>query len=99
MDRVVLVGGSTFMPMVHKMIEDATGRPPDTNVNPVMAVALGASIYACMLETGKAPRTIRLTKRDSRDPTSPCPDGTRPRADRARIPTGAGSHRAPRCGL
>lgn len=59
-DRVVLVGGSTFMPMVHTMIEDATGRAPDTNVNPVMAVALGAAIYACMLETGKAPRTIRL---------------------------------------
>ena len=74
-NRVVLVGGSTFMPMVHKMIEDATGQLPDTNVNPVMAVALGASIYACMLETGKAPRTIRLTdeKSPSESPASPEP--------------------------
>lgn len=78
-DRVVLVGGSTFMPMVHKMIEESTGRPPDTNINPVMAVALGASIYACMLETGKAPRTIRLDsdQADDREPEPPAKfDGT-----------------------
>ncbi len=71
-NRVVLVGGSTFMPMVQNMIKDATGRPPDTNVNPVMAVALGASIYACMLETGKAPRTIRLTD-EKPAPSEPAP--------------------------
>ncbi len=72
-DRVVMVGGSTFMPMVHKMIEDTTGRPPDTNVNPVMAVALGASIYACMLETGKAPKTIRLSEDQEQDSESAPP--------------------------
>ncbi len=66
-NRVVMVGGSTHMPMVHRMIEESTGRPPDTNVNPVMAVALGASIYACMLETGKAPRTIRLQTESAPD--------------------------------
>ncbi len=54
-DRVVLVGGSTFMPMVHRMIEDSTGHPPDTNINPVMAVAFGASIYAYLLEKGTFP--------------------------------------------
>ncbi len=83
-NRVVLVGGSTFMPMVHNMIADATGRPPDTNVNPVMAVALGASIYACMLETGKAPRTIRLTD-EKPGSTSPAPPEPAP-APQTQVP-------------
>lgn len=82
-DRVVLVGGSTFMPMVHKMIEDTTGRAPDTNVNPVMAVALGASIYACMLETGKAPRTIRLAEDHEPEPEPP----PRPKFDGTKLPS------------
>jgi molecular chaperone DnaK len=56
--RVVLVGGSTHMPMVRQMLRDASGSPPDTGINPVTAVALGAAIYAQVLETGRGPRTI-----------------------------------------
>lgn len=45
-DRVLLVGGSTRMPMVRNMIEGLRGIAPDVNVNPDEAVARGAAIYA-----------------------------------------------------
>ena len=45
-DRVLLVGGSTRMPMVSRMIEKLTGLKPDHTVNPDEAVARGAAIFA-----------------------------------------------------
>lgn len=45
-DGVLLVGGSTRMPMVHDFIERAFGRPPMTGVNVDEAVALGAALVA-----------------------------------------------------
>ena len=44
--RVLLVGGSTRMPMVPQMIEKLTGLKPDHTVNPDEAVARGAAIFA-----------------------------------------------------
>jgi molecular chaperone DnaK len=57
--RIVLVGGSTHMPAVRHMLRDLSGKPPDTGINPVVAVALGAAIYAHMLETGQEVKSIR----------------------------------------
>ncbi len=48
-DEVVLVGGSTRVPMVRARIEALTGKPPQTSVDPDLAVALGASIQADVL--------------------------------------------------
>jgi len=45
-DGVLLVGGSTRMPMVHRFIEDAFGRPPMGGVNVDEVVALGAAVVA-----------------------------------------------------
>jgi len=56
--RVVMVGGSTHMPAVRRMLQDLSGKRPDTGVNPLLAVALGAAIYAHMLETGHAIRAL-----------------------------------------
>lgn len=50
-DRVLLVGGSTLMPAVHSMLERASGKKPEFGVNPVIAVALGAAVYAYTLES------------------------------------------------
>ncbi|MDV2998276.1 MAG: Chaperone protein DnaK [Chroococcidiopsis sp. SAG 2025] len=51
-DGVVLVGGSTRMPMVREYVEQMSGKPPIMGVNPDEAVALGAAIQAAMdLET------------------------------------------------
>jgi molecular chaperone DnaK len=45
-DRVLLVGGSTRMPMVGEMVTRVTGKQPELSVNPDEAVALGAAIQA-----------------------------------------------------
>ena len=44
--RVLLVGGSTRMPMVSEMLRRVTGMSPDRTVNPDEAVARGAALYA-----------------------------------------------------
>ncbi|WP_299263177.1 molecular chaperone DnaK [Halorientalis sp.] len=48
-DEVLLVGGSTRMPMIQEKVEDLTGREPKKNVNPDEAVALGAAIQGGVL--------------------------------------------------
>lgn len=45
-DRILLVGGSTRMPMVAAMLERESGITPDRSVNPDEAVARGAALYA-----------------------------------------------------
>ena len=45
---VLLVGGSTWMPMVHRYIEQMSGKPPRTGVNVDEAVAQGAAIQAAI---------------------------------------------------
>ena len=45
-DNILLVGGSTRMPMVHKFIEDRFSKKPLIGVNVDEAVALGATIVA-----------------------------------------------------
>ena len=44
--RVLLVGGSTRMPMVPRMLQALSGIQPDRTVNPDEAVARGAALYA-----------------------------------------------------
>ena len=80
--RVVLVGGSTHMPAVRKMIKEASGSEPDVGVNPVVAVALGAAIYAQMVETGQAVKTL-LRKPDAEEGERPAPVATENVADPA----------------
>lgn len=48
---VLLVGGSTYMPVVRQMVEEFFGRTPNTSVNPDEAVARGAGLYAAKLMT------------------------------------------------
>ncbi len=45
-DGVLLVGGSTRMPMVHRFVESMSGKRPLTGVNVDEAVALGAAVQA-----------------------------------------------------
>jgi molecular chaperone DnaK len=48
-DEVVLVGGSTRIPLVQKLVRDLVGREPNQNVNPDEVVAVGAAIQAGIL--------------------------------------------------
>ena len=45
-DTVLLVGGSTYMPMVRTMIKQISGKEPSTEVNPDHCVAVGAAFQA-----------------------------------------------------
>ena len=51
--NVVLVGGSTRMPMVQDAIEDYFGRAPLTDLDPDRVVALGAGLQADLLVGNK----------------------------------------------
>ncbi|MCK5107512.1 MAG: molecular chaperone DnaK [Nanoarchaeota archaeon] len=44
--KVVLVGGSTRIPLVQEMVKGITGKDGDKSVNPDEAVALGAAVQA-----------------------------------------------------
>lgn len=50
LDEVVLVGGSTYMPVVETMLREVTGVSPSREVTPEEAVAQGAAIHAAILE-------------------------------------------------
>jgi molecular chaperone DnaK len=45
-DRVLLVGGSTHMPMTGAMLRDVSGKPPDDSLAVSEVVARGAAIHA-----------------------------------------------------
>ena len=48
-DEVILVGGSTRIPAVQKLVEDFFGKAPSKGVNPDEVVAVGASIQGAIL--------------------------------------------------
>ncbi|MBL4884026.1 MAG: Hsp70 family protein [Planctomycetaceae bacterium] len=50
LDDIVLVGGSTYMPAVEKMLVEVGGREPSRDVSPEEAVSQGAAIHAAILE-------------------------------------------------
>jgi molecular chaperone DnaK (HSP70) len=51
-DEVVLVGGSTRIPLVRRRVAEVTGIAPHTEVDPDLAVALGAAVQADVLAGG-----------------------------------------------
>jgi Fe-S protein assembly chaperone HscA len=51
-DEVVLVGGSTRIPLVRRKVAELFGRTPHTDLNPDEVVALGAAVQADILVTG-----------------------------------------------
>ena len=63
--RLLLVGGSTRMPMIEAMLERESGLVPDRSLSPDEAVAHGAAIYANMLR-GREP-AMELTNVNSHD--------------------------------
>jgi molecular chaperone DnaK len=48
-DHVVLVGGTTRIPLVKKKVEEIFGKPPKRDVDPMECVAVGAAIQAGIL--------------------------------------------------
>jgi molecular chaperone DnaK len=58
-DRVLLVGGSTRMPAVGRMLETLSGKTPDRSVSADEAVAHGAALYAGLLAPAHGAEAVR----------------------------------------
>ena len=52
-DEAVLVGGSTRIPLVRRMVEELFGRAPHADLNPDEVVAIGAAIQAHIMISGR----------------------------------------------
>src|SRR6202041_2586918 len=48
-DKVVLVGGATRTPLVHRLLKERLGRPVHTEIEPDLAVALGAAVQGALI--------------------------------------------------
>jgi len=48
-DKVVLVGGATRTPLVHKLLEKRLGRPVHSEIEPDLAVAMGAAVQGGLI--------------------------------------------------
>ncbi|MFT7144153.1 MAG: molecular chaperone HscA, partial [bacterium] len=59
-DGIVLVGGSTRMPLVHDMVEDYFDMTPETGINPDKVVAHGAALQAEALTGGNRDAMLLL---------------------------------------
>ena len=82
-DDVLLVGGSSRMPMVARMLERISGKQPNMATAPEQIVAHGAAIHAAITQMGSSPvsvaadgsRTIRqdelsgFDQEDEREPS------------------------------
>ncbi|MCA9654363.1 MAG: Hsp70 family protein, partial [Myxococcales bacterium] len=48
-DEIVLVGGTTRLPLVREVVQQVFGKPPQTSINPMSVVAVGAAIQGAAL--------------------------------------------------
>ncbi len=49
-DKIILVGGPTRMPVVQKFVADYIGKEPERGIDPMECVAMGAAIQAGIIE-------------------------------------------------
>jgi molecular chaperone DnaK len=59
-DKVLLVGGSTRMPMVQALVRRLSDKTPEPGVNPDEAVALGAAILAAQVSAERGDGAVTL---------------------------------------
>lgn len=69
-DFVLLVGGSTRMPMVRELMERVSGRPAELGVDPDESVALGAAIQASIEDHLAAGESVGVAAIQVADVTS-----------------------------
>ncbi|HMF12622.1 MAG TPA: Hsp70 family protein, partial [Gemmataceae bacterium] len=65
-DRILLVGGSTHMPMTGHMLQEITGRVPDNSLAVSEVVARGAAIHAGII-AARSPDDSQLIHADLRE--------------------------------
>lgn len=82
LDQVLLVGGSTRIPLVRRRISSFFGKMPQSRINPDEVVAIGAAIQASSLEAKQGASIPAIPGRISATPgrrasTVPSPQSTR----------------------
>jgi molecular chaperone DnaK len=65
-DRILLVGGSTHMPMTGQMLQEITGKVPDSSLAVSEVVARGAAIHAGII-AARSPEDSQLVHADLRE--------------------------------
>jgi len=63
-DIILLVGGSTYMPMIRNLVKEMSGKEPSANVNPDHCVAIGAAWKAFLDQTEQIVEEVREQKGD-----------------------------------
>jgi molecular chaperone DnaK len=58
-DKIILIGGMTRMPLVQKFVEQTLGKPPERGLDPMECVATGAAIQAGVI-TGEVKDLLLL---------------------------------------
>ncbi|MGQ9759281.1 MAG: molecular chaperone DnaK [Candidatus Methanomethylicaceae archaeon] len=58
-DKIILIGGTTRMPLVQRLVERFMGKPVERGVDPMEAVAIGAAIQGAVL-TGEVKDILLL---------------------------------------
>jgi molecular chaperone DnaK len=58
-DKIILMGGQTKMPLVQQFIEDLIGKKPERGIDPMECVAIGAAIQGAVL-TGEISDIVLL---------------------------------------
>ena len=58
-DKIIMVGGPTRMPIVHKFLEDMVGKKIERGIDPMECVALGAATQAAIIK-GDAKEVLLL---------------------------------------
>jgi len=58
-DKIILIGGMTRMPLVQKFVEQIMGKPAERGVDPMECVAVGAAIQAAVI-TGEVTDLLLL---------------------------------------
>ena len=70
LSAVLLVGGSSRIPLIERMIEEETGRPIVTDAHPKYAVALGAAMVAGLRPVTAAVGPVSVSVSGSGSPVS-----------------------------
>ncbi|MFO8072395.1 MAG: Hsp70 family protein [Polyangia bacterium] len=58
LDNLVLVGGTTRVPLLRRRVADYFGREPRVEINPDEVVAIGAALHACSLTDEALPEDL-----------------------------------------
>jgi molecular chaperone DnaK len=64
-DKVLMVGGSTHMPMTGRMLRDVTGKEPDRSLAVSEVVARGAAVHAGIVAARRAKESGQATNTDA----------------------------------